>query len=82
MARPAWQIEVPMTYLNLEERLEIEEKLSMPLTPEEALVELEEIYQAFGAEVTVRLREMHLAGVRITIEVASQIETTTKENDE
>lgn len=82
MARPAWQVEVPMTYLSLEERLEIEEKLSAPLTPEEALEALEEAYETFGAEIALRMREMHLAGVRITVEIAGQIETEIKETDE
>ena len=81
MARPVWQIEVPMSCLSFEEKAEVEEKLSVPLDPEAALEAIEEAADIFDLEVVIRLRDMHMSGVRITMSLASQISQLTKENE-
>ena len=82
MARPVWQIEVPMSCLSFEEKAEVEEKLSVPLDPAAALEQIEEAADIFDIEVVIRLREMHMSGVRITLSLASQISQLLETKDE
>ena len=73
MARPAWQVEVPDTYLTPDERRELEEKQSTPRDPLEGLTELEEIAEQFDVEVLIRIRGLYMMGVRITVNLAHQV---------
>lgn len=74
MTKPTHGIEVPMSSLSFQEQDEVAEKLAAhPLDPLEALETIEEAAALFDFEVVVELRALHMAGVRITIELASQL---------
>lgn len=78
MGRPAWQIEIPFSFLAFEEQKEVEEHITAPLDPEQALEVIEEVAETLNVEVAIRLRDMHLAGVRITIDIARELLTKEK----
>lgn len=73
--KPKHGIEVPLSSLSFEELEEVEEKLSpsVPLDPLEALETIEEAAELFDYEIVVELRALHMAGVRITLTLASQL---------
>ncbi len=73
MSRPKWQIEVPISFLSFEEQREIEESTPTPLGPEEALEVIEEVAEVLSIEVAIRLHDLHLAGMRITIDIAREL---------
>lgn len=73
--KPKHGIEVPMSTLSFEELTEVEDKLapSAPLDPLEALETIEEAAELFDYEIVIELRALHMAGVRITLSLASQL---------
>lgn len=73
--KPKHGIEVPLSSLSFEELEEVEAKLapSTPLDPEAALETIEEAAELFDYEVVIELRALHMAGVRITLSLASQL---------
>jgi hypothetical protein len=75
MTKPKHGIEVPLSSLSFEELDEVEDKLTsnMPLDPLAALETIEEAAELFDYEIVVELRALHLAGVRITLTLASQL---------
>lgn len=73
MSRPKWQIEVPISFLSFEEIKELEEKTFTPLGPEEALEVIEEVAEVLSIEVAIRLHDLHLSGMRITIDIARDL---------
>lgn len=74
MKKPTHGIEVPLSTLSFEEQSEVEEKLSTgPLDPLAALELIEEASDLFDLEVVVELRNLHMAGVQITLSLASRL---------
>ena len=73
MARPTWQIEIPISFLSFEEQRGIDENSPTPLDPEQALEVIEEVAEILSVEVAIRLHDLHLAGVRITIDIAREL---------
>lgn len=72
--KPTHGIEVPLSTLSFDEQHEVEEKLSTgPLDPLAALEVIEEAAELFDYEVVIELRNLHMAGVQITLNLACQL---------